>query len=46
MEIHDAEGSVATSIVKVLAERGFQTTVEQEPWLSGSGVVNCYAAPA
>jgi FkbM family methyltransferase len=43
MEIHDGEGSVATPILKLLAERGFQVTVEEEPGLSGSGVVNCYA---
>jgi len=43
MEIHDSGSDVTSTITKTLAQRGFQTTVEQESGLSGSGVVNCYA---
>ncbi len=43
MEIHDRDGSVAASIMKILDARGFQAVIEQEAGLSGSGVVNCYA---
>jgi FkbM family methyltransferase len=43
MEIHDGEGNVAAPILRMLEARGFQTTVEEEAGLSGSGVVNCYA---
>lgn len=43
MEIHYADGDFASPIIEMLEQRGFQTAVEQEVGLSGSGVVNCYA---
>jgi FkbM family methyltransferase len=43
MEIHDADGSLTAPITKILEARGFQTVVDQEAGLSGSGVANCYA---
>ena len=41
-EIHGGEG-VSAPIAKTLEARGFQTVMEEEAGLSGSGVVNCYA---
>jgi len=43
MEIHDGDGNVTAPIIEILESRGFQTVVEQEAGLTGSGVVNCYA---
>jgi FkbM family methyltransferase len=43
LEIHDGDGTVAEPIIRILEDRGFETVVEQEAGLSGSGVVNCYA---
>ena len=41
-EIHAGEG-IAAQITKILEARGFQTALEEEAGLSGSGVVKCYA---
>ncbi len=43
LEIHDGDGRLGAPIIRILGDRGFETVVEQEAGLSGSGVVNCYA---
>jgi FkbM family methyltransferase len=43
MEIHDPAGTACPQARKLLEDRGYICSFEQEKRLSGSGIVNCYA---